>query len=217
MFEFLLEKKKATFAELQEFFVWWDNIAQKDVDSLKHCLDTADQEYQLQHHLQEHPLMLIQHLGGGHGRWVIPKQRLGAEHVTDFIIGECDSSGFSWTAVELESPKPAMFNSRGDPSSTLNHAMRQILDWRAWLQKNQNYAARPRTEDGLGLTDIDPRIPGLILIGREHDLKPQTKQLRRQLSGDLNITIHTYDWLMRLIQDRVEVLEVVRKPNITGL
>lgn len=76
-----------------------------------------------------------------------------------------------------------------------------------WLQSNQAYAARPRTENGLGLTDIDPRLPGLILIGREKDVDPRTAGLRRQLAGQWNIQIHTYDWLVRMARGRIDALE----------
>lgn len=74
-------------------------------------------------------MLLAQIVGGGHGRWVIPRQRLGAEHVTDFLVGEKSSIGFEWLAVELESPKARMSRKSGDPTQTLNHAVRQITDW----------------------------------------------------------------------------------------
>lgn len=98
--------------------------------------------------------MLIQHLGGGHGRWVLPQKRLGAEHVPDFMIGEKDSLGYRWQAVELEHPKDRMFTKAGNPTAKLTHAIRQIQDWRTWLQQNQNYAARPERAKGSGYFDL---------------------------------------------------------------
>jgi len=141
-------------------------------------------------------MLLIQHLGGGHGRWVIPRQRLGAEHITDFVIGESCSSGFDWQAVELESPGARMFTRRGDPTASLTHAIRQIQDWRAWLGRNAGYAARSRAESGLGLTQIRADLPGLILIGRRGSVDPATNERRRQMASDLNIRIHSYDYLL---------------------
>lgn len=190
---------------LGEFHVWWNDIGAQDVADLEKKLNTAKNENVMQHYLEKHPLMLIQHMGGGHGRWVIPQKKLGAEFVTDFVIAERSSIGFEWVAVELESPTAKLFTKKGDPSAALTHAIRQISDWRAWLQKNQNYAARSRIESGLGLTDIDPRLPGLIIIGREKDLDSNTRELRRQLSVDLRIKIHTYDWLVRIAGDKVSV------------
>jgi hypothetical protein len=183
---------------LGEFLVFWKDIRSTDADSLEAKLNSAENERDMQSYLEEHPLLLIQHLGGGHGRWVIPHQKLGVQFVTDFVVAEKSSIGFEWVAVELESPIAKLFTKNGDPSTTLNHAIRQISDWRAWLKKNQNYAARSRSENGLGLTDIDSDIPGLIIIGRESALNPDTRELRRQLGANLNIKIHTYDWLVRM-------------------
>jgi hypothetical protein len=183
---------------LGEFLVFWKDIRPTDADDLEAKLNSAKNERDMQSYLEEHPLLLIQHLGGGHGRWVIPQQRLGGQFVTDFVIAEKSSIGFEWVAVEIESPTAQIFTKKGDPSKTLNHAIRQISDWRAWLKRNQNYAARSREENGLGLTDIDSDIPGLIIIGREKTLNPNTRELRRQLGANLNIKIHTYDWLLRM-------------------
>ena len=135
-------------------------------------------------------------MGGGHGRWVIPKKRFGCEYVTDFLIGEKSSIGFEWYAIELESPKAKMFTKAGNPSKTLTHAIRQIQDWRRWLQLNQNYASRPRNESGLGLTDITADLPGLILIGRQANIDESSNGLRRQMVTDSRIKIHSYDWLL---------------------
>lgn len=190
---------------LKDFFTWWDHVTASDYAALKAALDSAKREEDIQHFLQEHPACLIQHLGGGHGRWVIPKQRLGSEHVTDFMIAERHSFGFEWQAIELESPLRPMFNKNGDPSQYLNHAIRQLTDWRAWLKANQAYAARPRSEGGLGLTDIDANARGLILIGRRESIDAETTARRRQMVQDLNIDIHSYDYLLASMQGRLGV------------
>jgi hypothetical protein len=181
---------------LGEFFVWWLDFSTKDITAFKKCLARATREADLQKFLDAKPGLLAQQLGGGHGRWVIPQKRLGCEYVTDFMVGEKSSAGFEWYAVELESPMAKMFTKAGDPSRQLNHAIRQISDWRSWLERNQPYAARLRTEHGLGLTDISPRLPGLILIGRTSDIADSSNELRRQMMNELRIQIHSYDWLI---------------------
>lgn len=112
--------------QLGDYFVWWDKISSGDVRNLNHAIESATCEEDIQKFLRDNPKFLIQHLGGGHGRWVIPKKKLGSEHVTDFLIGEKHSFGYEWQAVELESPLRQMFNKNGDPSRFLNHAIRQI-------------------------------------------------------------------------------------------
>lgn len=148
--------------------------------------------------------MLVQHLGGGHGRWVLPKARLGNQYVTDFIIGDRDSGGRRWIAVELESPKRGMFTRAGDPSRPLSHAIRQILDWRDWLTENHAYAVGPLERQGLGLEDIEPQVPGLVLIGRR-GLGPNPRGRRRQLELSNRIEIHSWDWLVERAEGRVGV------------
>ncbi len=195
---------------MPEYFVWWFDIEDADVHAFACRLEIAQSEQDLQSFLEENPMLLIQHLGGGHGRWVVPRQRLGAEHVTDFMIGERHSLGFEWQAVELESPKATMFTRSGDPSHHLTHAIRQIQDWRAWLLRNQNYAARSREESGLGLTDIVANVPGLILIGRRDAVDERTRDRRRQMSNDLGIKIHSYDFLLDAGRGRVGSLKYCR-------
>ena len=191
---------------LKDFFVLWDEIRQDDVDRLQKALDAASSEEDIQHFLQDNPKYLLQHLGGGHGRWVVPKKRLGAEHVTDFMIGEKHSFEHEWQAVELESPLNPMFNKNGDPSRYLVHAIRQIQDWRSWLTLNQNYAARAQNESGLGLTDINGNVSGLILISRRSSTPASTIERRRQMVKELNIRIHTYDYLLEALNGRLKGL-----------
>jgi hypothetical protein len=181
---------------LGEFLVWWKDFSQDDVEKFARRLSTATREEDIQKFLSKKPMLLARLLGGGHGRWVIPKQKLGSQYVTDFIIGERSSIGFEWYAVELEGPLAKMYTKAGDPTCKLTHAIRQIQDWRAWIQRNQNYAARNRSENGLGLTDIVSAVPGLILMGRRSDVSAGTSERRRQMVLDLNIKIHSYDWLL---------------------
>jgi hypothetical protein len=129
---------------------------------------------------------------------VIPRKRLGSEFVPDFLIGDKNSAGYRWVAVELESPAAKMFNKNGDPSAALNHASRQILNWQHWLKKNLSYATNSIVENGLGLPDIDSDVEGLIIIGRRSSIPSDAKLLRRQLSLKLNIHFQSYDWLTDL-------------------
>lgn len=192
---------------LGEFFVWWDAITQEDVDDFNKAIDSATNEQDIQAFLEKNPLFLIQHFGGGGGRWVIPKKRLGAEYITDFVVGDKYSFGFEWQALELESPKARMFNKNGDPSRYLNHAIRQIQDWRAWLKRNIDYASRPEDQKGLGLTEINGNVQGLIIIGRRTYVNPSTNERRRQMCEDLNIQIHTYDYMVDVAQGSVDALK----------
>lgn len=191
---------------LRDYYTKWDTINMKDVAALRTTLKRATKEEDLQAFLRDHPLLLIQHLGGGHGRWVLPKPRLGSHYVPDFIIGDRHSGGRSWVAVELESPLRPMFTKAGDPSRYLTRAIRQVLEWRTWLMANRAYAIAPPDADGLGLEDIDSDLEGLIIIGRR-GLGPNPVGLRRRLERDHRLEIHSYDWLIDRAEGRVLELD----------
>jgi hypothetical protein len=167
--------------ELADAFVWWDEITTEDVAAYRAVLSTADNERPLQKHLALHPILLVQHLGGGHGRWVLSQKRLGSEYVTDFIVGERSSTGFEWQFVELQSPRARLFVRSGRQSEQFDEGWRQIEEWRRWLEDNRDYARRPCSRNGLGLVDVSAGSPGLLLIGREADLTQQDRDRRRQL------------------------------------
>jgi hypothetical protein len=192
----------------------WNDITDQDVAKLLRVLDSAGDERPVQRHLATNPLLLVQHLGGGHGRWVFSQKRLGSEFVTDFVIGERSSSGFEWQFVELQSPRARLFvSSSGRQSKQLDEGIRQILEWRRWLDDNRDYARRPRARNGLGLVDAAGSDPGLLLIGRA-DLSENGKVRRRRLSQELQIQIHTYDWLVRQASNRVKSLRnVIGNPS----
>lgn len=202
----LVERKPRKDDPLRDHFVWWDAIDYAQVQLLANTLESAHDERPLQRIFETHPLFLIQHLVGGHGRWCIPQKRLGAEYVPDFVIGTSHSEGHEWYAVELESPKARLFTKNGDPSRTLNHALRQIRDWRAWLTNNIDYARRSPVNNGLGLTDIDGEVKATILIGRRSTTEAYDRTRRRQLCKDHKVEIHTYDWLIEECVRRCEAL-----------
>jgi hypothetical protein len=192
---------------LRDYFVWWGDISYREVEEFGTVLESATAEKDLQRFFEQHPHFLVQHLHGGHGRWCIPQKRLGAELVPDFVVGERSSLGFEWCAVEIESPTARLFTLSGDPSKHLNHAIRQIIDWRSWLKTNIDYARRPQTDNGLGLTDIGGDLDAVILIGRRDGVDADTRARRRQMCMDLRVRIHTYDWLLDEAVNRCKRLE----------
>jgi len=196
-FEFRRARKPTTGGPLAKHSVAWhgDDIKSAAQD-LSACLSENPDEAALQTLIARHPVLLAHLLRGGHGRWVLPQVRFGSEFVADFLIAEKDSLGFHWQAVELESPRHLLFTKKGDPRSELTHALRQIRDWRTWIGANRSYAVRPREANGLGLIDIEPELPGLVLMGRRRDQADSDSALRRRMAQESGIRIHTYDWLL---------------------
>lgn len=181
-------------------------ITRDDINELVSIIEHSNKEEDVQQFLQSHPSILTHHLGGGHERYCIPKKSLAGMHITDFLLADISSLGINWHAVELENPKAKMFNKNGDPSRPLNHAIRQIRDWKNWLTKNLDEATRLQQEKGLGLIGIEPELDCLILIGRRRDLN-ETLDTRRRMNKEINGEIHTYDWLIEQARDELERVE----------
>lgn len=124
---------------------------QEHVDEYLEVLEAARAESALQKLLEENPILLAQFLRGGHGRWVSPQKRSGAEFIPDFIIGERHSGVANGPWSKLQSPATRLFPKDGRRTKQLDAGIRRILDWRRWLASNGDYARRSRNEHGLGL------------------------------------------------------------------
>jgi hypothetical protein len=141
--------------------------------------------------LAKKPMLLAQILDGGHGRWVLPHLDLGGRFEPDFVLGHRWSGPtWEWLLIELQTPRLAsgrnkdgrVFLKNGRMCEQLDEGLRQINEWRRWISANLDTAKRPRAQMGLGLTDIDPSPPGLLIIGREADLTPEHANIRMQLA-----------------------------------
>lgn len=181
------------------------------LEKFQATLASAKDERPLQKFIEQFPSMLVQHVRAGGERWVIPQKRLGAEYVPDFLIGWRSSAGVEWQAVELESPRAPLFTKAGEQSAQLRHAIRQVSDWRSWLLRNNAYASTPVEQSGLGLAEIRSDVEGLIIIGRRENSDPKWNDRRKQIMSELQIRIHTYDWLHETVADRLAILKAAKR------
>jgi len=189
-------------AELEENLVE-AKLSPKDISILRDTVERSDDERPIQQLIEERPQLLTT-LIGGKWRYCIPQKRLGGEFVPDFVIGSVDSLGVHWTLVELETPASGIYIQRGDRFDSSTHkGLSQILDWRTWLANNLSYAKRRRSENGLGLFDIRPKPPALVLVGRRR-LMPGTRDAQRHEHREsAQIEIHTYDWLLDQLEGQI--------------
>ncbi len=72
---------------------------------------------------------------------------------------------------------------------------------RHYIAENLDAARKDPQDEGLGLVDIDPGVPGLILISRRSIIGGDHAWVRRGLRLDSGIAMHTYDWLLDRIED----------------
>ena len=183
-------------AEIDEFKVAKDLDMTSAIGAANAALDKATEEHPLQLVFAQFPILLTSRLRGGHGRYLWDRPRLAEKYIPDFIIAEVDSAGIHYTLVELESPTAPIYLKNGNFAKGVRDGMNQIQDWRFWLQSNISYARRSRRDGGLGLVDIDPNPPGLLIVGRQHHLTSLAEARRYEASRQNDIEIRTYDGIL---------------------
>jgi hypothetical protein len=117
---------------------------------------------------------------------VIPKQKLGIERVTDFVLRRYDSK---YLLVEIEKPQNRLFTLTNDFTSEFTHAFGQVLDFQQWVDSHAAYARVHMP----GVSS--PR--GLLVIGRRTDLSEENKaKLHRFSINCASIDVVTFDDLL---------------------
>ncbi|WP_100485561.1 Shedu anti-phage system protein SduA domain-containing protein [Mycobacteroides abscessus] len=165
---------------------------------LRMALHSAEDEKPLQKVLENHPELLASLMPRNHGAWVIPQKRFGDRYVADFLVAGLDSHGLKWLLVELESPTALFYTQDGSYRQELRKGIRQIKQWRRFIELNLATARQRRRDDGLGLPGIRSNSPGLVLIGRRAHLDGEDDYDRQDTEAEHNIRIHTYDWLVQV-------------------
>ncbi len=125
---------------------------------------------------------------------VLSKIRLGANCVTDFVTTYSQMShGFFYELIEIESPHAPPFTNAGDPSARLAHAIRQIHDWKDWLEENREGAKRLFPSALFSIHDC-ANFRFTIYIGNRENTSRWLPQ-RNRLSSELGIEIRSFDAL----------------------
>lgn len=162
-------------------------------------INTAEREEDLQKFLAENPFILAEQLP--HCHYVVPKFRFGGRYVSDFILPEIASSGWTWVLVELEPVDAQLVTQSGYLAERVRAGIQQVKDWRDWLMDNRHEAIRPRSRNGLGLWEIDD-IWGWVVIGRRSQVTDRFNQLRKQVFKESRIDVMTYDRLLEWFKVR---------------
>lgn len=122
---------------------------------------------------------------------VIPKQKLGLEHVTDFVIRRLDDE---YILVEIEKPQDTIFTGANDFTARFTHAYGQVLGFQEWVDAHGEYAR------SLMPGIFSPK--GVLIIGMRNELSAeQTAKLKRLNINSRSIEVLTYDDLIRKAKD----------------
>ena len=142
--------------------------------------DLREEDYQV--FLKQHPVFLDPLAAD-----VLPKQKLGIEMVTDFVLRRYDNK---YILVEIEKPQDRLFTLSNDFTAEFIHAFGQIIDFQQWVDSHAAYARVHMP----GVSS--PR--GLLVIGRRTGLSKENKaKLHRFSINCVSIDIVTFDDLLQ--------------------
>jgi hypothetical protein len=164
-------------------------ITRRLITSFENLISENRNEEEYQRFLTNHPVF-IDPLASE----VIPKQKLGLEHITDFVVRRLDNE---YILVEIEKPQDAIFTGGNDLTAKFTHAYGQVLDFQEWVDAHGEYARS-------FLPDIySPK--GILVIGMRSELNTeQIAKLKRFSINSRSIDIYTYDDLIKKSKDLIE-------------
>lgn len=153
-------------------------VSQSLLDEFEQMLDAGLPEETYQRFLAGNPVLLDPLASA-----VVPKQRLGTDHATDFVVRRFDDR---FVMVEIERPDTPIMTRAGDLSAAFTHAFGQVLDFQRWVEDNAAYADRQMP----GIAS--PR--GLLVIGMRSRLPlDHQRKLRRFVANSATIDVLGFD------------------------
>lgn len=181
----------------------------------------GENEESLQKYLEEHSKILTATLGMPEYAYnfVIPKFSFGGKYQSDFLVFTGQSSSYWITLVELEAATRMIFTKEGGYARYLNTAMRQVKEWKMWVNENMGYFRKLLydsicNQDGEFCDKFDFCrrfiINQVIIIGRRNSL---SKEDRDRIAEEENnrIQIITYDRLIEC-EKRIEQMNLCDFP-----
>jgi hypothetical protein len=162
-------------------------------------LMSSDREQDLQDFFAQNVAFLMESQAGQH-YLAIAQLKLGDQLVADFALFSSVNGPFV-TLVELERPTDLLFTKAGDPSSRLNHALRQVNEWRRWISNNSDYMRLKFGSEERHHCDFSrPMVRSLIIIGRRERMTPRDSKLLQQMNSNYDNLIVTYDTMFEAAQ-----------------
>jgi len=167
-------------------------LAQK-IGQFRNLLTGSAREEDLQSFLKENSFFLKP------ASEVIPKQKLGNDFITDFVLLNILDQGPSYTFVEIERASHKVLTKDKLLAEPVNMAIKQTRDWDVWLERNKAY--------------IQGKLRGfetpqyLVVIGRSNKMSDEEKAYLRSYNREyMNISLLTYDDLLKQAEEFLESL-----------
>jgi hypothetical protein len=173
-------------------------ITNRLINRLDSLITESHSEETYQQFLSNHPVF-IDPLASQ----VIAKQKLGLEHVTDFVVRRLDNE---YILVEIEKPQDAIFTSGDDFTAKFSHAYGQVIDFQEWVDTHGEYAR-----------SLLPEISapkGLLIMGMKAELSErQIAKLKRFNINSKSVEVVTFDDLLRKAKDLYRNIHTNQRRN----
>lgn len=156
-------------------------------------LESSVQEEDLQRFIKTHPYVIKP------SAEIIPKQKLGDDFITDFVLVEIFQQGRIYTLVEIEPAKSSIFNKDNSFTAITQHAIKQIHEWDIWIEDNKAFIQKK-------LSGFEsPKY--LVIIGRGNEHNETQKAFLRSHNRNSKISLLTYDDLLVNFKALIEKLK----------
>lgn len=169
-------------------------------DEFELLLTSCTREEELQVFLKQNPYILHQ------TAQAIPKQKLGEDFVTDFVLIEPTNNGPLYWMVEIERASHPILTREGCLSSATTQAIKQTREWDVWLESNKAY--------------LKTRLPGFespqyaVVIGRSNGLNDDAKAMIRSYNRMTpNLAIWSYDDVLTKLRSSINSMRQAVAPR----
>jgi Domain of unknown function (DUF4263) len=202
----ILQSGSAFFTPKVEQIIQTDNVLeqlQKKIEELKKLLETEVNEEKLQIFLKQNPFLLKP------SSELIPKQKLGEDFVTDFVLLNILDQGPCYTFVELEKSSYPILTKGGVLTTYSSHAIKQTRDWDIWLEKNKAYLQNKLS--GFESPEF------LIVIGRTEGMDDSDKAYIRSYNREYKkLRIMSYDDVIAQTEEFIQSAKKYEQINNTS-
>lgn len=165
------------------------------INDFEELLNNATREEEIQKFLKENTI-LIQPCTKK-----IPKQKLGEDFITDFVLVNTLDQGYKYTFVEIEKSDMPILTKNNEFRSEFKHAEQQTIDWDIWLQENAAYI-----KGKLEGFEYPPKY--LIIGGRSKNMDEDERRYIRAFNRSRqNTEFLTYDDILKRAEELLKSLD----------
>lgn len=134
----------------------------KGLYALCNVLAEDPSEERLQCLLEEHPGFITGLVGGPDNvdLAVLFKPPVGFQYRADFCVLQAHQGGAVAWLIEIETAHENLFTRVGNPARRLAHALKQIEDWKIWIEREPLPYARELVRLAKTMRALDDHLPG---------------------------------------------------------